>query len=184
MSDRSPVVFTGVVVAGVAFAIGKAWWNRTSERTRRQIRDLGENNKSIGVVIALFVLGVVAIESLARSGLIDTSSSARERRGRKLAKLEDLLALLGVSFLCSYWFTQLYYYREEPRYRRKDLRLWDVEWGGEPFMPLFVGFIWLLGPLVYSSWASTLQGKFKTVALAYTLPPLVLVGAGMAGLLD
>ena len=115
MSERSPAVFTGVVVAGVAFAIGKAWWNRTSASTRRQIRGFGEryNLVEVGIVVALFVLAVVVIESLARSGLVDTSSSARERRGRKVAKLGDVLALLGVSFLCSYWFTQLYHYREE-----------------------------------------------------------------------
>lgn len=184
MSERSPAVFSGVVIAGVAFAIGKAWWNRTSAGTRRQIRDLGGEYMPIGVVIALFVLGVVVIESLARSGLIDMSSSARERRGRKVVKLADLLALLGVSFLCSYWFTQLYHYREDANYRRKGRLLWEIEWDGEPFMPLFIGFIWLLGPVVYSSWASTPQGKFKAVALGYTLPPLVVVTAGMAGLLD
>jgi hypothetical protein len=180
MSERSPIVFSGVVVAGVAFAIGKAWWNRTSASTRRQIRDLGGEYMPIGVVIALFVLGVVVIESLVRSGLIDTSSSAREQRRGIVVKLGDILALLAVSFLCSYWFTALYETRTDNRNRFR----WKVETDEEPFVPLFFGFVWLLGPVVYSSWARTSQGKFKAIMLGYTLPPLVFVTAGMTGLFE
>jgi len=112
---------------------------------------------------------------LERAGILGFRRPDDNRR--RLKALINFLTMVAFSFIISYAYTKLFMVSEEWRDN-------SVDFFDEPFAPIFIGAIWLLGPIVYSSWARTTSGKLKAIVLGYTIPPLVLFTLGITKVFD